>query len=55
VSAEGAQQQVIAHQSTDGTPSAIGGFLSTSNHLKEEQVTITAEGEIIWTVEMRHD
>lgn len=40
---------------SDGTPSAIGGFLSTSNHLKENQVHVKTEGEIIWTMEIRKD
>jgi thiamine pyrophosphokinase len=46
---------LLLTESKDGTPSAIGGFLSTSNHLKEEEVHVTTENEIIWTVEIQAD
>jgi hypothetical protein len=44
-----------ALSSSDGRPSAIGNFLSTSNHLKEDTVMVTTEAEIIWTMEIRED
>ncbi|PWN88547.1 thiamine pyrophosphokinase [Acaromyces ingoldii] len=40
----------------DGTPSAVGGFLSTSNHLRKgQQIHVQTDRAIIWTVELRSD
>ncbi|UZJ55159.1 hypothetical protein CBS101457_004479 [Exobasidium rhododendri] len=39
----------------DGRRSAIGNFLSTSNHLKEDTIRVTTEAEIIFTLEVRED
>ncbi|PWN38709.1 hypothetical protein IE81DRAFT_327215 [Ceraceosorus guamensis] len=40
----------------DGTQrSAIGGFLSTSNHVARARVKVQTDGEFCWTVELRKD
>jgi thiamine pyrophosphokinase len=39
----------------DGEQSAIGGFLSTSNHLKADIITIEVDAPILWTMEVKED
>lgn len=38
---------------SEGEACAVGGFLSTSNHLQDETVEVETDKEIIWTMEIR--
>lgn len=50
---------VCQRLTTEGEPSFLGGFLSTSNHLapdnSEGVVDLKTDAPFYWTVELQHD
>uniref|UniRef100_A0ACD5TGJ8 Uncharacterized protein n=1 Tax=Avena sativa TaxID=4498 RepID=A0ACD5TGJ8_AVESA len=38
----------------DNTGMSYGGLISTSNIVDEEQVTVTSDSDLIWTISLRH-